>query len=379
MPSSTSNSKRGNSSIPYRTIPDKQWGNICVVALLIAGATLSAWEGFARFKQHLPGTYQSGHKEMWALERKKLDIKDHRHRVVITGSSRILWAADLDILEQGLGTRPIQLALPGTSPAIFVEDIVNNTDFDGLILVGYTPFLVNWIGPGFFGGPALDFYHKPSPSAVSGFYLHNFLSDYFGFLDESFSLPELKNQYLEFPLREGAKVLNQQGWKLGNAYADRQTDMWPPVEIRGSFDNQQMLNFWSVGINLKDPIPDAKQEQMNKGLVEYFRPLIDKQRSRGGDIVFIRMPSSGDYLAEERLNNYTERFWNPVIEQLNVAAIDSFDFPMLSTELDIPEWSHFSRDSQDLWSARIVQHIHRVYEEVHGEPLGPLLNGNNKD
>jgi hypothetical protein len=100
------------------------------------------WEALGRSMHHKPGTYDDEVGHAWAIERRKLDDLDRDlPRVLLTGSSRMLWAADLDILEEGLGTRPIQLALPGTSPRIIVEHLVNTTDFDGLILTGYTPCL----------------------------------------------------------------------------------------------------------------------------------------------------------------------------------------------------------------------------------------------
>ncbi|WP_088328997.1 hypothetical protein [Lacimicrobium sp. SS2-24] len=377
MPSSTSNSEHENSAVRYREIPTQPWVNATFVAALIVVAAIIAWEALARSMHHIPGTYQSGFKEMWAEERKKLDAPNDI-RIVITGSSRILWATDLDIMQQQFGTRPIQLALPGTSPAIFVEDVVNNTDFDGLVLVGITPFLVNWIGPGYFGGPALDFYKEPSPSDISGFYLHDFLSEYLAFLDEAFSLPELKDHYIQLPQREGAKVLNQQGWKLGDVFADRQTDMWPPVEQVGSFDNQQVINFWTRGIDLDKPVPEEKRQEMNQGLIDFFRPLVEKQRQKGGDIVFIRMPSSGDYLRKELLNDYTEKFWKPVMSELNAPYLDSFDHPELSTDLEIPEWSHLSRQSQDDWSERVPAHIERVYQTVREKPLKTIIGPDRK-
>ena len=118
MPLSTSNSKY------QRNIPEQSWLKIVIVALAMAAITLVAWEALARKMHHTAGTYQSGMIPMWAYERRELDVPKNDIRVVIIGSSRILWASDLDILSQELGTRPQQLALPGTSPAIFLEDIL---------------------------------------------------------------------------------------------------------------------------------------------------------------------------------------------------------------------------------------------------------------
>lgn len=376
MHSSTSNSKSTEADILYRNVPDLPWTKVTLIATVLTLLAMIGWEMLARSMHHMPGTYQTGYAEMWGQERKKLDMPNN-HRIVLTGSSRMMWASDLDILEQGFGNRPIQLALAGTSPAIFVEDIVNNTEFDGLIVVGVTPFLVNLIGNGYFGGPALAFYQDASPADISGYHLHNFLSDYWGFLDESFSLPELKNQYINLPIREGAKALKLQGWKLGDVLADRQTNMWPPTEDVGSFENQQIKNFWSTTINLAGPIPEETRHGMNSSLTEFLKPLVEKQRAKGGDILFIRFPTSGDFRKEELLNDYTNNFWLPVMTKLDAPYLDSYDYPELSSELEIPEWSHLSRNSQDKWSLNVVAHIKRTYQDFRGVPLDDLIGVDN--
>ncbi len=132
----------GGSEVPYRHIPAHPWSRLLVGASILVVLGVIGWEALGRSMHHKPGTYDDEVGHAWAIERRKLDDLDRDlPRVLLTGSSRMLWAADLDILEEGLGTRPIQLALPGTSPRIIVEHLVNTTDFDGLILTGYTPCL----------------------------------------------------------------------------------------------------------------------------------------------------------------------------------------------------------------------------------------------
>ena len=365
-----------NSDIPYRDIPNQPWLKILAVSFLLLVLAMIAWESLSRSMHHTTGTYLSGFEAMWADERRKLDTPNNDIRVVLTGSSRILWASDLDIMETHLGTRPLQLALPGTSPAIFVEDIVNNTEFDGLIIVGVTPFLFNWMTEGYFGGPALERLRNELPSQWSGTKLHEFLNEYFAFLDEGFSLFELVDHYTyaSVPERAGSKNLSQQGWKLGNVYADRQTDMWSPIEERGSFDNIQITNFWTPGIDLENIQTPEELTEMSVAAVSFFEPVIAKLRARGGDIIFIRMPSEGLYKELDTASNHRENLWAPMIEGFNSPAINSMDYPELSSELDIPEWSHLSRDSQDLWSARIVPFIEKAYRDSRGKNLYDLLN-----
>ncbi|MEW6999287.1 hypothetical protein AADZ86_16500 [Colwelliaceae bacterium BS250] len=366
MPSSIS-----NSNIVYRIVPEQPWAKIVIIAFVGVLLLLVGWELLARKMHHQPGGYLSGMDAMWADERRKLDDPEHDIRVVLTGSSRMLWAADLNIMEQQLGTRPLQLSLPGTSPALFVADIVENTNFNGIILVGVTPFLFNWLTEGYFGHDAFARYHHESPAQWLSTKLHDPLAKNLGFIDEGFSLFELIDHYLVLPAREGAKVLNQQGWKLGDTFDDRQTDMWAPIEQRGSFDNQQILNFWLPGID-KIKTPD-EMASMAQEAIDYFSPLITRLKARGGDMVFIRMPSSGLYLERDIKSNHQKYLWLPMIKGFNAPAINTMNFEQLSTNLEIPEWSHLSRKSQDEWSERIIPYIKDAYSSVRKKDINDVL------
>jgi len=369
MPSSTSSSE-----IPLRKIPDSQWSSIMIIALVVFLLSMLGWEIKARAMQHIPGTYSEVNnlEAMWAQERRKLDDPTNQTRLVLLGSSRMLWGADLNIMEQQFGTRPLQLAIAGTGPALMLKGIVDDTDFDGLILIGVTPFLFNRLDEGFLGAGALEWYEGVSPSKRSGFAIEQFLSDYFGFLDEGFKLFQLLDRYNTFTNREGSIPLEENDWKLGNAYADRQTDMWPPVEIVPSFDNTQITNFWMAGLRRPPETPERMAEMVTSS-AEYFVPLIEKLRARGGDAVFIRMPDSGKYVEHVTKTNYRELTWQPMSEAFDAPAINCMDFPQLSTDLEIPEWSHLSRKSQDEWSRVIVPFVEKSYADKRGQTIYELM------
>lgn len=370
MPSSTS-----SSDIPYREIPVRNWGLAWLIAAALVAAGIVAWEAKARSMQHAPGDYDgyTNFTIQWAEERRKLDDPGNDIRVVLLGSSRMLWAADLDILEEQLGTRPLQLAIAGTGPALMLKGVVEDTDFDGVALIGVTPFLFNRLNEGFFGGDALRWYEGASPSEYSGHRIHAFLSNHFAFLDDGFKLFELLDHYSNFPDREGVWDLNAGEWKLGRHLEDRQTDMWAPVEVEGSFDNEQILAFWMLGLSRPAEEPERMQE-MAQSAIEFFEPLVEQLRDRGGDVVFIRMPSSGKYLDHDLAANYRELTWEPMAEGVDATWINSMDYPELSSDLEIPEWSHLSRRSQDDFSRRIVPVLEQHYLDVRGQSIHEVID-----
>ena len=214
-----------------------------------------------------------------------------------------------------------------------------------------------------------------SPSQWTGHQIHRVLSDYFGFLDNAFDLFSLIQRYNQFEDREGAEDLKSGLWKLGNMYDDIQTDMWEPIEQVGSFDHQQILNFWTPGID-RPAQTEEEMEQSAQETIEFFKPLINKLRERGGDMIFIRMPSDGRYLEKDIKTNHRENMWNPMVAGFGAPAFNTFDYPELSTELDIPEWSHLSRDSQDRWSRDVIPIMIEEYQSYRGESLLDLIANN---
>lgn len=377
MPSSTSSSEPVDApGVAHREIPDRPWPRILLFAAGITVVGVGGWEVLARSMYHVPGTYDDWTGEAWAIERRRLDDPDQDVRVVLAGSSRILWAADLDILEEELGTRPLQLALPGTGPRVIVEHLVRTTDFDGVILVGYTPILFNVPGGGLMGQVAIDAYEQNAPGRRLSHQLHRELSDHLAFLDESFDLFKLLEAYAspELPVRDGSVNLEAEGWKLGDMYADRQMNMWEPVETPGTLDWRRVVAFWTDGEEEMGPAPPPERlAELAEDANAFFAPLVEEMRSRGGDIVFVRMPSSGEYRRVELEGDIDTHLWRPHVQGLDALSISTWDYPELSTELEIPEWSHLSRRSQDDWSRAVIPILLDRYRAFRGRTLHETL------
>jgi hypothetical protein len=114
--------------------------------------------------------------------------------------------------------------------------------------------------------------------------------------------------------------------------------------------------------------------EMAQSAVEFFAPLVEQLRARGGDVVFIRMPGSGKYLEHDLAANYRELTWDPMAEGFGAVAINTMDYPELSSELEIPEWSHLSRKSQDDFSRRIIAVLEQRYFEARGQSIHEIIN-----
>src|SRR3954463_11306410 len=123
MHSSTSNSDF------VRTIPNVPWRSVLLAVGLLAGAATVAWEIHARSAGYTPTLNDTP--DLWAEARASVKPDS----LVLLGTSRMLFDMDLDVLEQGLGRRPTQLAIVGSSPFPVLADLANDETFHGTILL----------------------------------------------------------------------------------------------------------------------------------------------------------------------------------------------------------------------------------------------------
>src|SRR5687767_13602686 len=127
MHSSTSNSDF------VRTIPDVPWRGLLAAVALLSTAAVVAWEFHARASGYKPTLNDTP--DLWAEARGTVKPDS----VVLLGTSRMLFDIDLDVLEQGLGQRPTQLAIVGSSPFPILADLAADETFRATVLLDVVP------------------------------------------------------------------------------------------------------------------------------------------------------------------------------------------------------------------------------------------------
>lgn len=324
---------RSRSDRLSRRIPPQSWRRISASMLLLVLAGIFMWEGRMRALGLLPGDLGDGQAH-WAVERHKVDRADP-DAVVIIGSSRVLFDTDLEVFESVTGLRPIQLALVGTNPRPFLEDLAADPDFTGLLIVGVTPTSYFREGGGFLAG-AMDFYRDASPSQRIGHRIHQALSRMLGFLDADYTLPRLIER-LPLIERRGVDGPYDDVWKLYVAHDDRDSALWERIETDG-YLRAHARHAWDDFRG--DPIADAKVRRA----VNASRDAIERIRSRGGEVVFIRPPSDGPIRDNERRRAPRVFAWDRLLDETGSFGIHFEDHPKMQN-LDLPEFSHLSRDS----------------------------------
>jgi hypothetical protein len=112
-------------------------------------------------------------------------------------------------------------------------------------------------------------------------------------------------------------------------------------------------------------IPKAEfAKQMGQAIEQRFHDVaaaVQKLRSRGCKIVFVRLPNSGELKALEDRETPRVAFWDRIIKDTAVPGIYYEDFPDLAS-FKCPEWSHLSAGDSVEFSKRLIPHLRAALE-----------------
>jgi hypothetical protein len=329
------NSARWSEDVTIREIPKLRLIAAAWLVFVVVAAGMIAWELHMRSLGLVAGDLDDS-KSHWAVERRKVAAGDYDD-VVIIGSSRILFDTNLDIWQEMSGRRPIQLAMPGTSPRPVLTHFADDPKFKGLLVVDVAPegfFNEGRVNPDFAG--ALEYWKEQSPSQRFGHQAGLFLSRHLAFLDDQYTLTTFIDQ-LDLPNRGDITRPYLAVWKLSETYDDRQTMLWSEIETNARLRRHAIKVWMSVK-------PKPPGVELLARIFEQARRDVAKIRARGGEVVFVRPPSTGFYHEREEKNFPRAKTWDPLLRETGTFGINFEDYPSM-LGLELPEMSHLSRES----------------------------------
>lgn len=341
--------------VPERHIPQRPWGQVWWMALALFAVLMAGWEIYWRDDGAVPAYANSS--GSWSAQRRRID-EGEGDKLVLIGSSRVLFDTQLHVWEKLTGERPIQLALEGTSSVPVLEDLADDPKFRGRLMIGVAPEL---FFSGFtMRGALIGDYHRQGPGQRVGQWLsQQFVEPYFAFYDPDFALGTvLKRQ--DWPLRPGTHPFMSVR-KLSVSEADRNTHMWAKVEQDVAYANLAK-SIWTQFMHLPPPPHMATPEKFKAVIdkqIERSRIAVDKLRARGVRVVFVRMPSADDYYNYELKVFPRVITWDPLLQATGASGIHFEDYPQLQGYL-LPEWSHLSATEAEKFTAHLAPLVEKA-------------------
>jgi len=358
MHSYTFNSESGQFE---RTLPQQPWGRIALLVLLVVAAATAAWEMYWRSRGY-EVSYDAT-ESSWAEFRAKAQHAGPEY-TIITGSSRALFDIDLPTWRAETGNEHvIQLAKEGSAPLPIVRDLIENTDFAGTLVVSVAPDLF------FFKNSMHDrdaeglvkHYHNWSPAQKMEHWANLLMEPTFVFVEKGeLDLGTLLKE-VKLPNRPAYLAGYDRVPKLSNDTRERQARMWNKVVTDTAYANR-VKGIWvgfssRTGPYMKPADYAAKKAEALAGkfmplppslvvspaerdsFIQEIKTWVDRIKARGGEMVFIRPPSSGRVYELEELVCPRKETWDLLLARTGARGIHFEDHPELQG-FELPEWSH---------------------------------------
>jgi hypothetical protein len=317
-----------------------------ILAVIIVLAFFVSWELYLRHNG-IAADYDDG-PELWAHNRAMVYEPANKATVFI-GSSRIKYDLDIATWESLTGTHAIQLAMVGSTPRTVLTDLANDTSFKGKLICDVVEVL-------FFShrgterpGAGLNYYAKQTPAQKVSFILDKPLESSLAFLnDDHFSLNSLLEEFhiqnrpgvypfLDFPPGFTPNMFNRQNKMSADFIADTN-------------QHNQVRAVW--GLLKNDPTPPMSGKPLDS-VMQSVKNDVAKIRARGGDVIFVRPPSSGFFLMAEHHLFPRKAYWDRLLAETGCKGIYYEDYPE-QAKLDCPEFSHLTPTGAVAYTNSIV-------------------------
>ncbi|HEV7349071.1 hypothetical protein [Telluribacter sp.] len=309
-----------------------------LLALVVLIGSLVGWELYLR-SQGFEISYNDD-EDLWAYHHQQV-YEASAANPVLVGSSRFKFGLDLATWEATSGAAPTQLSLVGTSPRPLLADLARDKNFKGTVLVGVTEglfFAPSGSYPEQQANKCTAYYPKWSIAQRTSFFLNRQLESRLLFLDvERFNLRSLLNR-AGVVNRPGVFALPAFPMKFVTDGFNRQTTMTAEFVADTALQNEQRAIWMYVFTKAPQaPVSDS----LLTTIFGEVKSDVAKIQKRGGQVLFVRMPSSGEVWELEKQVFPREKYWNRLLAETGAPGIHFQDYPELSTH-ECPEWSHLS-------------------------------------
>jgi hypothetical protein len=319
----------------------------------------ASWEIYWRHRG-FTATYNDD-KILWATKRKEV-YKPPDQATVFIGPSRIKFDLDIPTWERLTGEEAIQLAIVGTSCRLILNDLANDQKFKGKLVIDGTEFTL-------FSGAAqrdrsaiqtLNYYYKETPSQKTSAEINYALESKVVFLEEGkFGLNAMLYG-LHIPDRKGVISPPAFPKELSVSRFDRQTSL-TPMFLSSEHLQQVQINNWVqrnswIKKSLTDKTIHGLKGDSLIAVLKQMKQSIDKIRSRGGQVLFVRPPSSGGYKKAEEIVYPRQEYWDKLLTYTNTPGIYYSDYPEIANFV-CPEWSHLAPKDAITYTENLVRII----------------------
>ena len=318
-------------------IPARHGIGAMVGSLIVFIALLTTYEYLARSQGFEPAVRDS--MAHWSHWRQQVESDS----LVFVGDSRITAGIDLEEFKSELPDRNVvQLGIDATQPLAVLDHMLADEDFRGVIVCSFS---VNSYAPAnaISQKPWIDYYKNRWT------------------LSEKFS-------YWVKSWLDGSLAMRRSEWGLTSMISTlvRSRALPEPPHRRITPDRSRILDFSTVDT---EPIRQSIAERTAKGKpisqedflmrFEISEQLLESFMARGGKLVYVVMPLSGEVEKAVKDSSALDDFWGLVKSETNAETISYEEFDG-SSSLSVPDGSHLDVTSRSEFSRQLLSKLKQL-------------------
>jgi hypothetical protein len=183
------------------------------------------------------------------------------------------------------------------------------------------------------------------------------IEPYFAFDDPDFALETVLARQ-PWPPRPG-KHWPTQVRKLSDHEADRNTHLWSKVADDPQY-RELARSIWRHRFSPAADPPPAELRKTIQEQIDRAAKAVAKLRARGVQVLFLRSPSDGEYLAYETRLFPRASTWDALLAASGAPGLHFQDYPELQGYY-LPEWSHMTRAEAERYTGALYGVIQRDF------------------
>lgn len=320
-------------------------------AFLISLIALISWEIHLRNKGNKVS--YDDNEALWASKRAMVYDPQDKATVFI-GSSRIKYDLDISTWYAITGNRAIQLSNVGSNPRLVLEDLANDENFKGKLIIDVTEDIF-FSEAAFYDGKTkkkIAYFKALTPTQRFSFLVNHFLESQFVFLDQNnFSISAMLDKAQILPPRPEVfpGLYFPMGFTLSNF--ERQSYMTPDF-VADTSQHNAVSGVWAYGLKQRSKfkLPTEKLD----AIFNSVKRDVDKIKARGGQVLFVRPPSSGPYWEAEMKGFPRAAYWDRLLKTTGCQGIYFKDYPA-TADFICPEWSHLTPADAVIYTKNLIQ------------------------
>lgn len=320
-----------------RSAPRAHWHFVWGTGLALTVLVFCFLEGFWRSQGHRPSVVDS--QALWAIHR--AEVSDNRpSHVVLLGASRIQLGLSTETFRQRYPHyRLTQLAVDGSSPVASLASLAEDPSFRGTVICSLT---AQWVWPQLVSGQDAyaEYYrrqHSPARSLETAMKCR--LQERLVAINPHVRVARVLYHLVSRRALPAPSYLTTHSDR--SRLADYSLSDLSKYQHQGATGSRH-----GDGCDIPSPAEWITAFERVEGYVRQIE-------ARGGQVVFVRFPTTDETWAEDELHFPRAEYWDRMAAVTTAETLHFLDVPAL-TQFDLPDTSHLDAKDAPLFTSILL-------------------------